>query len=112
MGCSEDVETIRDKMMLIQLQRMEIQMAKQKELKKLSDIEGRPIERNEIPDYIDPDFARENNIITDYSNIDKVNEFMEKKEKKEKPEKDKKQKSKKDKYKTSNKKDNKSKKKK
>ena len=67
MGCSGDIQAIKDKMMLIKLERMEIQMAKEKEIKKLSEIEGHPIERENIPDYIDPAFAREKNISTDYN---------------------------------------------
>ena len=43
MGCSGAKEKLEDKMMLIKLKRMEIQMEKEKELKKLSEMEGRPI---------------------------------------------------------------------
>ena len=58
MGCSSTREKIEDIMMIYKLQRMEIQMEKEKELKKLVEIEGHPIERNIIPDYIDPEFAK------------------------------------------------------
>ena len=59
MGCSTTREKIEDKMMVYKLERMEIQMEKEKELKKLAEIEGHTVERHHIPDYIDPDFARE-----------------------------------------------------
>ena len=59
MGCSSTREKIEDEMMVYKLERMEMQMEKEKELNNLSEIEGHPIERNKIPDYIDPDFAKE-----------------------------------------------------
>ena len=59
MGCAGEKEKIEDKMMLMKLERMEIQMEKEKQLKKLSDIEGRKIQVRHIPDYIDPKFAEE-----------------------------------------------------
>ena len=59
MGCSTTREKIEDKMMVYKLERMEIQMEKEKELKKLAEIDGHTVERHQIPDYIDPDFARE-----------------------------------------------------
>ena len=121
MGCSGEAQKIKDKMMLMKLARMEIQMAKEKELKKLSEIEGHPVTRSNIPDYIDPDFARENNIATDYkliNNKDNIEKKIkdEKKTKKEKPKKEKKDKKenkgKKSKNKTLDKKNTKPKKKK
>ena len=66
MGCSDGREKIEDKMMLMKLERMQIQTAKVKELKKLSDIEGYEIKRADIPDYIDPMFAREKKIYDEY----------------------------------------------
>ena len=45
MGCSGDKEKLEDQMMLVKLKRMEIQMEKEKELKKLSEIEGKPVKR-------------------------------------------------------------------
>ena len=39
MGCSGEKEKLEDRMMLIKLARMEIQMEKEKELKKLSEME-------------------------------------------------------------------------
>ena len=62
MGCGGAKEKLEDQMMLVKLQRMEIQMEKEKELKKLSEMEGKPVKRGIVPDYIDPVFARENNL--------------------------------------------------
>ena len=62
MGCAGAREKIEDKMMLMKLERMEVQMEKEKELKKLEEIEGHKIKRGHVPDYIDPKFAREKQI--------------------------------------------------
>ena len=62
MGCAGDREKIEDKIMLMKLKRMEIQMEKEKHIKKLSDIDGHSVKWGEIPDYIDPEFAKKNNI--------------------------------------------------
>ena len=35
---------------------------KEKELKKLSEMEGKPVQRGIVPDYIDPIFAKEKNL--------------------------------------------------
>ncbi len=59
MGCGTAREKLEDQMMVYKLERMEIQMEKEKELKKLAEIEGHTIERHKIPDYIDPKFAKE-----------------------------------------------------
>ena len=59
MGCGSVREKLEDQMMVYKLERMEIQMEKERELKKLSDIEGHAIERHHVPDYIDPQFAKE-----------------------------------------------------
>ena len=59
MGCGLAREQLENKMMAYKLQRMEVQVEKEKELKKLAEIEGHTVERHQIPDYIDPDFARE-----------------------------------------------------
>ena len=59
MGCGTPREKLEDEMMVYKLERMSIQMEKEKELKKLAEIEGHPIERSKIPDYIDPQFAKE-----------------------------------------------------
>ena len=65
MGCAGAREKIEDKMMLVKLERMEVQMEKEKELKKLSELEGHSIKRSQIPDYIDPKFAKEKQIYDD-----------------------------------------------
>ena len=65
MGCAGAREKIEDKMMLMKLERMEIQMEKEKELKKLAELEGHTIKRCHVPDYIDPKFAKEKQIYDD-----------------------------------------------
>ena len=96
MGCSGDKEKIEDKMMLMKLERMEIQMEKEKQLKKLSEIEGHSVKGVEVPDYIDPQFAKDNNIYNDDDDGDDedkktdANGKLNKKDKKGKKEKDKK----------------------
>ena len=65
MGCAGAREKIEDKMMLMKLERMEVQMEKEKELKKLADLEGHTIKRGHVPDYIDPKFAKEKQIYDD-----------------------------------------------
>ena len=62
MGCASDKEKLEDEMMLSKLKRMEIQMEKEKELKKLSEMQGQPVKRGIVPDYIDPVFAQENKL--------------------------------------------------
>ena len=71
MGCGSPREKIEDEMMVYKLERMAIQMEKEKELKKLAEIEGHAIERNIIPDYIDPDFAKERKLYEEYQDEDK-----------------------------------------
>ena len=83
MGCGTAREKLEDEMMVYKLERMEIQMQKEKELKKLAEIEGHVIERHQIPDYIDPEFAKEKRLYADQNNI---KENIEKKENKEKKE--------------------------
>ena len=86
MGCGTPREKLEDEMMVYKLERLEVQMEKEKELKKLAEIEGHTIERNQIPDYIDPQFAKKkrmnyiSNIVNknDYNN-EKVNKLKEKK---------------------------------
>ena len=65
MGCGTAREKLEDEMMVYKLERMAIQMEKEKELKKLAEIEGHPIERSQIPDYIDPQFAKEKRLYID-----------------------------------------------
>ena len=70
MGCGSPREKIEDEMMVYKLERMQIQMEKENELKKLAEIEGHAIERAKIPDYIDPEFAKEKKIYEEYQNED------------------------------------------
>ena len=70
MGCGSPREKIEDEMMVYKLERMQIQMEKENELKKLAEIEGHAIERTKIPDYIDPEFAKEKKIYEEYQNED------------------------------------------
>ena len=99
MGCTGEREKIEDKMMLMKLERMEIQMEKEKELKKLSEMEGHNIKRQPIPDYIDPEFAREKQIYDDDEEEigDKKTDDVRKKDKKNDKDKKDKNKDKKDK---------------
>ena len=64
MGCSGEKEKLEDKILLMKLDRMEIQMQKEIALKKLAD-KGVAVKQGFIPDYIDPVFAKENNIYAD-----------------------------------------------
>ena len=52
MGCSNAREDIEDQIMLIRLKRMNIQMEREKNLKLLSDLEGYPINMENLPDYL------------------------------------------------------------
>ena len=64
MGCSGEKEKLEDRILLMKLGRMEIQMQKEIALKKLAD-KGVAVKQGFIPDYIDPVFAKENNIYDD-----------------------------------------------
>ena len=78
MGCAGAKETLEDKMLLMKLDRLEIQMRKEVELKKLNEKYGEPIRKSIVPDYIDPEFAKEYNLDENYENI-KVDTKTEKK---------------------------------
>ena len=86
MGCGTAREKLEDEMMVYKLERMEIQMQKEKELKKLAEIEGHTIERHPIPDYIDPQFAKEKRLypVQDENNNLNNNSVKTDKSKKEK----------------------------
>ena len=112
MGCTGERQTIEDQMMLLKLERMEIQMEKDKKIKILSEIEGRTIKDTEIPDYIDPKFADGKNLPTgcdegSESSSESDNDDENKESKKK--EKSKKKKDKKDKKKNKNDKEKKKK---
>ena len=55
---------------------MEIQMEKEKELKKLAELEGHTIKRCHVPDYIDLKFAKEKQIYDDDEIGDKKTDDM------------------------------------
>ena len=78
MGCAGAKETLEDKMLLMKLDRLEIQMRKEVEIKKLNEKYGEPIRKSIVPDYIDPEFAKENNLDENYEDI-KVDTKTEKK---------------------------------
>ena len=79
MGCGSAREKIEDEMMVYKLERMEIQMQKEKELKKLAEIEGHTIERKKIPDYIDPEFAKQKKLYEDFKEDNKISKNKDKK---------------------------------
>ena len=78
MGCAGAKETLEDKMLLMKLDRLEIQMRKEVEIKKLNEKYGEPIRKSIVPDYIDPEFAKEYNLDENYEDI-KVDSKTEKK---------------------------------
>ena len=94
MGCGTAREKLEDEMMVYKLERMEIQMQKEKELKKLAEIEGHVIERHQIPDYIDPEFAKEKKLYVDQKTNKENNDLPKIKKKSTKSEIDKKRKKK------------------
>ena len=59
MGCTTSKEKIEDQMMKIKLLKIEIQMERENKINQLSQMEGRKITYQQIPDYIDPQFAKE-----------------------------------------------------
>ena len=63
MGCSSPQEKIEDQMMKIKLLRIEIQMERENKINQLSEMTGNKIKHKNIPDYIDPEFAKQNYII-------------------------------------------------
>ena len=63
MGCTTPKEKIEDQMMQIKLLRMEIQMERENKVNQLSQMEGRKITYQHIPDYIDPQFTKEKKIL-------------------------------------------------
>ena len=74
MGSSSSREEIENKMILIKLKRMEIQFQKEEELKKLADIDGKAVKWTQVPDYIDPEFAKQKNLFMENCNTVKNND--------------------------------------
>ena len=52
MGCGSVREDIEDQIMLIRLKKMKIQMEREKNLKLLSELEGHPINMDNISEYL------------------------------------------------------------
>ena len=58
MGCSGTQKNIENEMMLIEYERINLQIERMKTLKKLEEIDGIKRKGNTIPDYLDSKFAR------------------------------------------------------
>ena len=84
MGCGDMKDKLEDKMMLIKIERMELRMQREKELKKLADMDGHLVKKNEIPDYIDPVFAQEKKIYEESNDNSETDKNKRKKSKKKK----------------------------
>ena len=82
MGCGSPREKLENEMMVYKLERMQIQMEKERELQKLAEIEGHAIERTKIPDYIDPEFAKEKKIYEEYQDEEDTDKPKNNKDKK------------------------------
>ena len=61
MGCGNPKKEIENQMMIMQLERVNIQMERAKNLKLLEDIDGFKRKAISIPDYIDPEFSQQRN---------------------------------------------------
>ena len=61
MGCGNAKKEIENQMMIMQLERVNIQMERAKNLKLLEDIDGIKRKTISIPDYIDPKFSQQRN---------------------------------------------------
>ena len=59
MGCGSPKKDVENQMMIMQLERVNIQMERAKNIKLLEDMDGVKRRVNPIPDYIDPKFAEE-----------------------------------------------------
>ena len=58
MGCGNTKEKIEDQMMKMEMNRIEVQMERMKNLQLLKEMEGTEIKRPIIPDYIDQEFLQ------------------------------------------------------
>ena len=63
MGCFSQKDSLENKIKILKLERMEVQLERSKKMKQLEEMDNRKIQKCYIPDYIDPDFARENNLL-------------------------------------------------
>ena len=59
MGCGSTQKNIENEMMIMELERVKIQMERRQNLKMLEDLDGVKRKANIIPDYIDPQFAKD-----------------------------------------------------
>ena len=59
MGCGNAKKNIENEMMIMQFERVNIQMERRKNLKLLEEMDGHKRKACVIPDYIDPQFAKE-----------------------------------------------------
>ena len=59
MGCGSAQKNIENEMMIMELERAKIQMERRNNLKMLEDLDGVKRKANIIPDYIDPQFAKD-----------------------------------------------------
>jgi hypothetical protein len=59
MGCGSAQKNIENEMMIMELERVNLQMERRKNLKMLEDLDGIKRKANIIPDYIDPQFAKD-----------------------------------------------------
>ena len=53
MGCSTTREKLESRMLVLKLKKIEINQEREERIKDLQRITGKPVIRNEIPDYID-----------------------------------------------------------
>ena len=61
MGCGSPKKEVENQMMIIKLEKVNIQMERIKNLKLLEEMDGCKIKVNSMPDYIDPKFAEDKN---------------------------------------------------
>jgi len=59
MGCSDPREKLEDEMMKMKMARIELQMQRYNQLKLLKNIDGIDVTTPVIPDYIDPQFLKD-----------------------------------------------------
>ena len=59
MGCSDPIEKLEDEMMKMKMARIELQMQRYNQLKLLKNIDGIDVTTPVIPDYIDPQFLKD-----------------------------------------------------
>ena len=73
MGCGNAKKEVENQMMIMQLERIKVQMEREKNLKLLEDIDGCKRKSIAIPDYIDPEFLKEKNNINNNESVPLIN---------------------------------------